>query len=124
MTTAAGRLRHRLEILKPKELQDGFGEVVQTRLRKADERWGEIRPLSGTELEAAQAVVAEVTHEITMRNVEGLVTKDVLAFRRRPLLDPRRFFEILQILDPTERGELHLLKVVELEPSADRTVTE
>lgn len=123
MPIAAGKLRHRLEILKPKEIQDDFGEVVQTTLTKADERWGEIRPLSGKELEAAQQIVSEVTHEIKMRNIEGLVTKDVLAFRRRPLLDPRRFFEILQILDPTERGELHLLKVVE-KPSEDRTVTE
>lgn len=122
MTTAAGKLRHRIEILKVSEVQDGFGAMVQG-LRKDDVRWGEIRPFSGTELEAAQQIVAEVTHEITMRNVEGLVEKDVLGFRRRPLTDSRRFFEILQILDPTERGELHLLKVVE-KPSEDRTVTE
>lgn len=123
MTTAAGKLRQRLEILKVTEAQDGFGEMVQG-LRKDDVRWGEIRPLSGTELEAAQVVVADVTHEITMRNVDGLVTKDVLAFRRRPLIDSRRFFEILEVLDPTERGELHVLKVVERTSSEDRIVAE
>lgn len=122
MTTAAGKLRHRIEILKVTETQNEVGEMVQG-FRKDDERWGEVRPLSGTELEAAQQVVAEVTHEITMRNVEGLVPKDVLAFRRRPQVDPRRFFEILEVVDPTERGELHVLRVVE-KVSETRPVTE
>ena len=70
----AGRLRHCFYIEEVSELEDTYGDVVETWTTFAVVR-GSFRFLRGTELFAAQQITAETTAEIRIRYISGLNEK-------------------------------------------------
>lgn len=62
----SGALRKRILLQKRDVTTDSYGGQVSTWSDVATV-WGEITPLSGRELFAAQAVQSEVSHQITLR---------------------------------------------------------
>lgn len=67
-----GNYRHHITIEQKSVTRDSYGAevVVWTMFVQA---WADIRPLSGRELFAAQAVQSEITGEILMHYVPGVV---------------------------------------------------
>ncbi len=64
---------------------------------------GEIKPLSGRELEFAKQISANVTHQVRTRWQDGFLVSDRLNFNDR-------IFGILSILNVEERGiEMQIL---------------
>jgi SPP1 family predicted phage head-tail adaptor len=91
----AGKLRHRLAIMRPSEGADSFGQPQKTYGLTATV-WGSVEPLSGRELFTAQQVAARVTHKITIRGRTELTPKDRVQHRGRA-------FELDYVMDVEER---------------------
>ncbi len=94
----AGLLRHRLEIQESDGVpQNTFGEPQAPTWTTRAHIWGDVSPLMGRERMTAQQVQAEVTHNITIRNL----TIELSAAYR--IKFGERIFGILEILRPKER---------------------
>lgn len=101
---AAGKLRHRLEIVRPSDgsQTDDYGQPQAIPATVATV-WGSVESLSGRELLLAQQVNAETTHRVVMRYRDDL-TKDMRLNYRGTTL------EIEAVLDRSgRRVELELL---------------
>jgi SPP1 family predicted phage head-tail adaptor len=94
---AAGKLRHYVDLHTVSEVQDGYGEPVQT-WAKDSSIHAAIEPLQGRELEHAQQVVAETTHRITVRYNSNVTVKTRFVWSSRT-------FEVVGIVDPNELHE-------------------
>lgn len=106
----AGDLRKRLTFQVKSTGQDALGQVVNT-WTTAFTCWGEIQPLNGRELLAAQAVQSAVTHTVTVRYRSELATpKQVAAMR---ILYGSRVFDIRASMNESERNRMVTLSVEE-----------
>jgi SPP1 family predicted phage head-tail adaptor len=70
----AGQLRHRVTIETTTEVQDQYGEPVETWTTLA-EVWASREDLAGREAFAAQQVQADVTTRFQMRFLAGVTAK-------------------------------------------------
>jgi SPP1 family predicted phage head-tail adaptor len=67
--------------------------------------WAEIKPLTGRELLWAQSIVADVTHQVTIRYFAGLAQTPKMRFLYRdPKSGTQRIFNIVAILNDEERN--------------------
>jgi SPP1 family predicted phage head-tail adaptor len=73
---------------------------------KVDTQWGEIRPLSGREYEAAQQMQSSVTHRIQTH----LVATANSAMR---LVAGDRVFEVESVINEGERNRFHVWRCTE-----------
>jgi len=99
----AGKLRQRVTIQSPATGQDDMGAPTLEPWVLVAEVWAGIEPLSGSELEQARRVVADVTHRVTLRYRDGLNANSVV-FRWRLLLGTR-VFQIESVINPGENLE-------------------
>lgn len=105
-----GTLRHRLTFQAKSTETDELGQPLNVWV-DAFKCWGEVAPVSGRELLAAQAVQAEVTHTISVRYRPELQNpKDVAAMR---VLFRSRVFDINASMNQDERNRLVLLQAKE-----------
>lgn len=82
----AGSLRHRVTIVRRVEgSTDAVGTPQYTWTDMEIDVPAEVRPLSGSELLAAQQVSASTTHEIVMRYGSDITARDRLTFNGRTL---------------------------------------
>ena len=77
-----GSLRRRISIQRRDMTQDDYGQPSLTWVNVVD-AWAEIQPLSGRELEIAQAMNAEVTHQVTIRYREGITAAMRIVYQSR-----------------------------------------
>lgn len=101
----AGLLRKRLTIQKPSQAQDGYGQTLDTWTDVATV-WGEIVPVSGREMIAANAMQESKTHAITIRYIAGITPKMRIKYGTR-------LFDIQSVLDENERHRTLNLSCVE-----------
>lgn len=92
----AGQLRHKVDLLRPTDSTDTFGQATQTYDRVATVA-ASINPLTGRELFLAQQIRADLTHEIKIRG-----RTDVSAKWR--VVWAGRIFELGPPLSPNEQG--------------------
>ena len=98
----AGKLRNRITIQENQSVKDAEG-IVQDNWSVIATVWAAIKPLSGRELLAAQAVQSETTGTIDLRYRVGIKPSQRVIFGERA-------FEILAVLNIEERNrELRLL---------------
>lgn len=99
----AGKLRHRVNIVRETHSPDGFGELIPSGETIVSTQWAEVKPLQGRELEIARQLRAETTHRITLRRGSEILPSDRITFKDRR-------FEILEVIDTEERGiEIRIL---------------
>lgn len=91
----AGDLRRRITIEQRASTQDSSMQRVETWSTFAT-CWAEIRPLQGRELQTAQAVAAETTHELSLRYRAGVTPAMRVAYQGR-------IFDITAVMDPDTR---------------------
>lgn len=97
----AGKLRHRVTIQEPVQLQDSeSGGVVPSWLDIATV-WAEVYPLSAREFISAQAEQSEVTTRITIRYRPGITNKHRILFRQQ-------VFNITGVLPDPDSGMEYL----------------
>jgi SPP1 family predicted phage head-tail adaptor len=70
----AGQLRHRVTIEDLSVTQDNIGIITES-WQEVATVWAEIRPMSGREFIAANAIQAGVTTKITIRHMDGINAK-------------------------------------------------
>ena len=79
----AGQLNRRITVQQQSSAQDSYGAPVRTWTDVATV-WADIQPLSGRELESAQRMASEVSHQITVRYQAPFTdTRAVAAYRVR-----------------------------------------
>lgn len=101
----SGQLRKRLTIQQRSAAQDSYGQPLTTWTDVATV-WGAVEPLSGRELMAAEAVQAEVTHQVVIRYRPGISAKMRIAYGAR-------LFDIQNVLDENERHRILTLLCLE-----------
>ncbi|WP_223509421.1 phage head closure protein [Rahnella sp. GSA61A] len=77
----AGRLRHRVKIQEPVNIQDPVTGGVTPSWQDTVSVWAEVYPLSAREFVAAQAGQAEISARITIRYRPDLTAKHRIIFR-------------------------------------------
>ncbi|ABR74602.1 head-tail adaptor protein [Actinobacillus succinogenes] len=91
-----GKLRHRITLQKQINTVNDYGAAVTT-WKNVATVWADVRPLSGREYFAAQQVQSEVTTQIWLRHLPGIVPTMRVKFSERTL-------EILSVLNTQERN--------------------
>lgn len=92
-----GLLRHRVEIQRSVEVQDGFGTPIPSWSSLHENVKANVEPMSGQELFQARQLYAEVTHRIRARYHSGITAK-------HRILWGTRVFDILAVLNLEERN--------------------
>lgn len=118
----AGKLRHRIEIVKPYGGgQDSTGAVSLASMSPVATVWGAIEAISGRDTLAAQQFNSICTHKVTIRYRGpsqaaplSIVAADQIWFKGR-------VFQVLGVLNPDERTKTLILLVVEVNDSVQQT---
>lgn len=98
----AGQLRHLITIQQRSVTRDDFGAESES-WTTFSQLWAKVSPLSGQELEQAQAMHSETTHQVTIRYLVGITTEMRVQHAGRTL-------NILAVTNPDERNiQLELL---------------
>jgi SPP1 family predicted phage head-tail adaptor len=97
----AGQLTRRLKIQSRSTNQDTFGGPSLVWIDVATV-WAEIQPLTGRELESAQRMASEVSHQITVRYQANFADPKVVAGYRA--IYKGRVFNIHASLNEDERN--------------------
>lgn len=100
-----GELNRQIKLQQRASSQDTYGQQVNT-WSDVCTTWAHIRPLSGRELIAAQAVQSEVSHEIVIRYRPGITAAMRAVYQGR-------FFNILAVLDQDTQHRSLVLQVSE-----------
>ena len=99
----AGQLNRRITLQRQSNVQDSYGGPVRTWLNVAT-IWADIQPLTGRELESAQRMASEVSHQIVVRYQAIFAdTRQVASYRA---LYRSRIFNIHAALNDEERNVL------------------
>lgn len=77
----AGKLRHRVEIQAPVNIQDPVTGGITPGWQHLKDVWAEVYPLSAREFVAAQAGQSEISARITIRYRPDLTAKHRIIFR-------------------------------------------
>jgi SPP1 family predicted phage head-tail adaptor len=102
---AAGELRHRIVIQDRSLAQDSFGGQLSVWTDRITAR-AAVKPLTGRELELAQAVATETSHQVSLRYRPGITPA-------QRLLYAGRIFNIHAVIDVDERHVKLVLLVSE-----------
>lgn len=97
----SGQLTRRIRIQRRSTVQDSFGGPALTWIDVAS-LWAGIEPLTGRELESAQRMASEVSHQITVRYQPIFAdTREVAGYR---ILYRARIFNIHTAINDEERN--------------------
>ena len=99
----AGQLNRRITLQRQSNVQDSYGGPVCTWLNVAT-IWADIQPLTGRELESAQRMASEISHQITVRYQSTLTDIRVVSGYRA--LYKARIFNIHAALNEDENNVL------------------
>lgn len=99
--SAAGLRNRRLVIESQADTQGIYGEPTGTWTTLATV-WAHIKPMQGRELQAAQQLVPEVTHRISIPYSSTLA--DPVAMAKRRATYGGRIFNIHAVMNPDERN--------------------
>lgn len=91
-----GKLRQRITLQKQVNTVNDYGAAVTT-WKSVSTVWADVRPISGHEYFAAQQVHSEVTTQIWIRYLPGIVPTMLVKFGKRTL-------EIVSVLNIQERN--------------------
>lgn len=91
-----GKLRHRITLQKQVNTVNDYGGAVTT-WKNVATVWADVRPLSGREYFSAQQVQSEVTTQIWLRYLDGIMPTMRVKFGKRTL-------EIVSVLNMQERN--------------------
>jgi SPP1 family predicted phage head-tail adaptor len=96
-----GALRHRLVLQHAVRTADGGGGAAESWAAVA-ELWAAVRPISGDERVAADALAGQLTHEVWVRHRAGVAPAMRFLFGSRIL-------DIRAVIDADGRGRLKCL---------------
>lgn len=107
----AGDLRHRVTFQRRSKEEDGFGEQATGWIDVVAGVSAAIVPLNGRELIAAQAIMSETTHQVTIRYHPALAVSRVVAALR--MVFNGRYFNIQSSLNEDERNRMIVMMASE-----------
>jgi len=117
----AGQLRHAVQIMNLASEQDTFGGPVTADATVFATVPAKIEAVNGREMYAAQQVVSQVTHRVTVRWLAGVKAKMDVWFTENigsPAVPVTRKFQILDVQNPDEKHHVLWLMCIERNDSA------
>lgn len=111
----SGKLRHRVQIVKPTLAQDTTGGWTANKDTLVLECWATIEALTGVEKFAAHEFTSNVTHSIWIRHPRSAVPGGIQA-KMQVWFDTRQF-QVESVLNPDERNKMLQLLCVEVNDS-------
>lgn len=112
---AAGKLRHRIDLVVPSNVQDASGGISLDNNVVFATVWASIEAMSGRDQLAAGTFASTTTHKITMRWMAGVTARMQVWFQGRQ-------FQVQAVLNPDERTKMLLLYVMEVANSSQQAV--
>jgi SPP1 family predicted phage head-tail adaptor len=116
----AGKLRHRVQIMKLNTTTDTAGGDPLSNVTLVREVWATIEALSGTEKFAAHEFTSQVSHSVYIRYQPDLrIDASMQVYFPDMLISPTivRKFQIEAVLNPDERRKVLQLLCVEINDS-------
>lgn len=101
----AGKYRHFVTVQQATETQSASGAVIQD-WQPFAKVWADVHNLSGREYWQAAQTAANVSHQVTMRFLPGLIPKMRILWGSRVL-------DIQSVLNPDDREIEHSLMCIE-----------
>lgn len=111
----SGKLRHRVQIVKPTLAQDTTGGWTVNQDTIVLECWATIEALTGVEKFAAHEFTSNVTHSIWIRHPRSAIPGGIQA-KMQVWFDTRQF-QVESVLNPDERNKMLQLLCVEVNDS-------
>jgi SPP1 family predicted phage head-tail adaptor len=108
---AAGKLRHRIDLLKPSVAQDQFGGTDESAANLFATVWASIEAVSAGERFAGEQITSVVSHRITIRWRAGVGSDMYVSFDGRQ-------FQIQAVQNPDERHKMLVLPCLERDDSS------
>lgn len=112
---AAGKLRHRADIVVPTNTQDESGGISLNNNTVFATVWCSIEALTGRDQLAVGEFVSTTSHKITMRWMPGITARMQVWFQGRQ-------FQVQAVLNPDERTKMLILLVLEIANSSQQAV--
>jgi SPP1 family predicted phage head-tail adaptor len=106
-----GKMREQISIVQPSTTQDAVGGTQLGGGTVLTTCWAEITALSGRDALAAQQYAELVTHQVVIRYLPGVASRQVVMFGARQ-------FEIQAVINPDERTKKLILLCVEVNNNA------
>jgi SPP1 family predicted phage head-tail adaptor len=110
---AAGKLRQRIQIVVPTNVQDDTGGTSLANNTVFADCWGAIEALTGNESFAASEFVSVASHRITIRYRPGITARMQVWFKGRT-------FQIAAVLNPNETTKKLILACTEINDSVQQ----
>ena len=108
-----GKMRHRISLLQPSDVQDELGGTSLSGWPVFAEVWASIEAVNGNEKFAAGEYVSTSTHRIVIRYQAGITSNFQVLFGARK-------FQITNVSNPTGRTHMLVLDCVEINDSAQQ----
>src|SRR5260370_37961944 len=102
---AAGKLRHRIDIVAPSGAQDSMGGTPDTNYKLVKKTWASIEAVTGKDQLAAGAFIETVTHKVTVRYDKSINASQWIFFKGRQ-------FQITAVMNPDETTKLLVILAV------------
>lgn len=109
----AGKLRHRIDIVNPTNVQDSTGGTDLSDDVVIENVWASVEAVSGSESFAAGSQVSIVSHQIVIRYPD---TPPRITSAMQVWFNGRQF-QIVSVMNPDERNKMLCLMVIEINDS-------
>jgi len=115
---AAGKLRHRIQIVKAKGTVDSFGGVPPdlSNWTVLHDAWAQIDTLNGRDMLASDQFMSQVNLRVTVRYFSDVDASCRIWFNKRT-------FQITAVVNPDQRTKMLVLLCVEINDSKQQPPT-
>jgi len=112
----AGKLRHRIQIVRPSGAQDASGGINPTDYSVVANTWAEINTLSGRDLLTSDQFMSQVNLQIKIRWRSDVDSGCRIWFNTKT-------FQITAVMNPDQRTKMLVLNAVEINDSKQQPAT-
>jgi SPP1 family predicted phage head-tail adaptor len=113
----AGRLRHRIDIVKPTNAQDSTGGTSVANNVVFASVWASIEAVTTKDNLATAQFMSQTTHKVTIRYLPGITAALQIWFQGRQ-------FQIVGVMNPDERTKMLVIMALEINDSAQKTTAQ
>jgi SPP1 family predicted phage head-tail adaptor len=106
----AGKLRHRIQIVKPDGVQDTMGGVPQNEMSIIANVWADIQTLTGRDMLVSDQFMSEVNIQVTIRWRNDVDASCRIWFNGKT-------FQVTAVMNPDQRTKMLVLNCVEINDS-------
>ncbi len=112
----AGKLRHRIQIVRPDGVQDSMGSIPATEMSVVCTCWARIDTLTGRDMLVSDQFMSQVNLQVTIRWRSDVDAACRIWFNGKT-------FQITAVMNPDQRRKMLVLNAVEINDSKQQPAT-